>query len=56
MVSSDDPDVIYFKVETMAAGIDNRSNKLLSVVSSGGTRDQHLAERHQRSITAKLCW
>jgi hypothetical protein len=56
MVSSDDPDVIYFKVEGMAVEINTRSKKLLSVVPSGITRDQHLSKRHQRSIMAKLCW
>jgi hypothetical protein len=56
IVSSDDPDVIYFKVEGMAVEINTRSKKLLSVLPNGGTRDQHLVQRHQRSVTAKLYW
>jgi hypothetical protein len=55
-MSSDDPDVIYFKVEGMAVEINTRSKKLLSVLPNGGTRDQHLVQRHQRSVTAKLYW
>jgi hypothetical protein len=49
-------DVIYFKVEGMAVEINTRSKKLLSVLPNGGTRDQHLVQRHQRSVTAKLYW
>jgi hypothetical protein len=49
MVSSDDPDVIYFKVEGMVVEINTRS-----MVPRGGTRDQHMVQRHQRSVTAKL--
>ncbi|CAL5085913.1 unnamed protein product [Urochloa decumbens] len=57
MVSSDDPDVIYFKVGDMAAAINTRTKNLLSVVPSG-TRDLHEDEDDEppRLITAKLRW
>ncbi|CAD6257936.1 unnamed protein product [Miscanthus lutarioriparius] len=66
MVSSDDPDVIYFKVEddpdvicfkveVMAVEINTRTKKLLSVVPSG-TRDLLEDEESSRLITAKLRW
>ncbi|CAL5009721.1 unnamed protein product [Urochloa decumbens] len=56
IVSSDDPDVIYFKVGAMAAAINTRTNKLLPVVPSG-TRDVHKGQYEPpRLITAKLCW
>ncbi|CAL5009739.1 unnamed protein product [Urochloa decumbens] len=55
MVSSDDPDVIYFKVGAMATAINTRTKKLLSVVPSGIHEDEDLDEP-PHLITAKLRW
>ncbi|KAG0528987.1 hypothetical protein BDA96_05G059300 [Sorghum bicolor] len=53
LVSSDDPDVICFRMEGMAVQINTRSKKLLSVIPSG-SRDQH--KLRDISIAAKLRW